>query len=100
MTAREEEIAQKTLQIFKSHLNPRRVILFGSRAKGKAAPASDFDWAVDCPPVDAAHKRRISEAIEQISGLYKTDVVYLTEVDEDFRQIILLTGKVCYEKGT
>ncbi len=98
MTAREKQISNSILNILKEKLNPARVILFGSRAKGMAANSSDFDFAVDCGTVGDETKRTVKEAIEAVSGLYKVDVVYLRDLEEDFRTIILKTGKVVYEK--
>ena len=57
-----------------------RVILFGSRARGDAAPRADIDVAVECP---TAHIRRwfeIAEAAENAPTLLKIDLVRL-EVD-------------------
>ena len=100
MTAREKQILNSALNILKESLNPSRVILFGSRGKDIAGISSDFDFAVDCDGVNLEMKREIKESIEAISGLYKVDVVYLNEIEKDFKDIILKSGKVIYERGT
>ena len=101
MNDRQEQIFNSVLKIVKDHLNPSHVILFGSRAKGKAqTSSSDFDFAIQGTKADHAVKRKVTDAIEKICGLYKVDIVYFDEVDEDFKNIILKTGKVIYERGT
>jgi len=72
MTPRENQVLQTALAILKKEINPSRVILFGSRADGRPAPGFDFDLAVD--------------------------IVYLPNVERDFRDLVLKTGKVVYER--
>ncbi|OGX11179.1 MAG: hypothetical protein A2351_02920 [Omnitrophica bacterium RIFOXYB12_FULL_50_7] len=98
VTERENEILQGVIKILKKDLAPRRIILFGSRAKGKFQKGSDFDFAVDLKKPDFNIERKIKEKIEAISGLYGVDVVYLKSVDEGFRKIVQKTGKVIYER--
>jgi len=100
MNQREEQILRDTLILLKTHLNPFKIILFGSRAKGESVLSSDFDLAVDCERIDSGLKIKIKEEIETICGLYNVDVVYLNEIEEEFKNIILKTGKVIYARGT
>ncbi|MDI6735200.1 MAG: nucleotidyltransferase domain-containing protein [bacterium] len=99
MNNRENEILRETIDVLKEGLNPSRIILFGSRAKGNNDKNADFDFAVDCKRPKISVQRKISEEIEKISGLYKVDIVYMLSVDEEFRKIILKTGEVIYERG-
>ncbi len=96
---REEEIINNVVDVLKRHLDPQKVILFGSRAKKKKnLESSDFDFAVDSKKVDIRTYRKIKEEIEKFSGLYKIDIVFLPDVDEDFKDIVYETGKTVYEK--
>ena len=97
-TAREKQIMTKAVRLLKKELLPQRIILFGSRAKGRARRGSDFDIAVDARSPRPVKKRLISEQIEKIAGLYKIDVVFLSRVSKEFRGIIEETGRVLYEK--
>ena len=97
-TRREKEIIADAVRILREELAPAQIILFGSRAKGTHERGSDFDLAVDCAEPDRETKRRITERVEEASGLYGVDVVFLREVEPSFREIILETGKVLYEK--
>lgn len=95
---REREIQGGVAAVLKKFLNPGKIILFGSRGKGRFSPHSDFDFAVDADKPDSTRERLMGEEIERIAGLYGVDVTYLGSVDEDFRNMILETGKVIDEK--
>ena len=79
-------------------LNPDKLILFGSRAKGTSFPNSDFDIAVETEKIDFRKKRIVKDKIRDVIGLHKFDLVFLNEVEKKFREIILETGKVIYER--
>ncbi|MFH0948803.1 MAG: nucleotidyltransferase domain-containing protein [Elusimicrobiota bacterium] len=99
MTERENEVLNGIIEVLVRYLAPARIILFGSRAKEKNFKNSDFDLAIDMAKVDIRLQRKIDEEIENVVGLYKYDIVYLDSVDETFKNIVLQTGKVIYEKG-
>lgn len=98
MTNREEEVLNKTINIIKENLNPQKIIMFGSRAKGKSKFYSDFDLAMDMKRPDLQTRRMLEEKIEDIKGLYSVDLVFLNSVDEKFRNLVLKTGKIVYER--
>ena len=45
-----EETIQRIVEVITTHLSPRRVILFGSYARGEAGPDSDLDLFVELDP--------------------------------------------------
>jgi predicted nucleotidyltransferase len=96
--SREQEILDKAVAILRAALSPRRILLFGSRARNHHSPGADFDIAVDHPQPQFRQARRVLESVNQCAGLYKIDVVYLPDVDEDFRAMILETARVIYEE--
>lgn len=98
MNSRETKILIKSVEILKKKLKPAKVILFGSRAKSAKSSHADFDFAVDCKKPGISMQREINEEIEGISGLYKVDIVYMPSVDKEFKDIIIKTGKVVYER--
>lgn len=94
---REEEVLKQVLAILIHEVSPRRIYLFGSRAKGEASPHADFDLAIEGPPPPESARGTIKQLVEAASGLYSVDVVFLDEVEGGFRELILATGKVLYE---
>lgn len=97
ITPREHEIMTGVIDILKKELSPQKIILFGSRAKGTNQIYSDFDFAVDSSRPDMKKSDHLEQKIEKIAGLYSVDIVYLDEVKQGFKDIVLSTGKVVYE---
>ncbi len=100
MTKRETEILNKIKNILNKYLKPNILILFGSRARQEYSGNADFDIALDSQKVDIRLQRKIMEDIEEVAGLYKVDIVYLNSTDKVFRDIILKTGRIIYERST
>ena len=98
MNKREKEIFEKSLKLLVRELDPKRIYLFGSRAKGDARPGSDFDFALDCQSPEAMKKNQVKDMLDAIAGLYSIDIVFLPEIDPGFKDLILETGKVIYEQ--
>ena len=95
---REMEILKGAIRVLKIHLNPSKIILFDSRAKGTARYGSDFDLAVEQKKPHEKKERQIRAEIEGFTGLYGVDIVFLKSVDRDFRDVVMDTGKIIYEK--
>jgi len=98
MMVKEEIILNKIIYLINSVISPKRILLFGSRGKGTERTGSDFDIAIDSDKIETSIIRKLKEKIEEITGLYSVDIVFLNEVESGFRKIILDTGKVLYEK--
>lgn len=96
---REQEILERVTEILVRHLTPERIFLFGSRAKATGSRYSDFDLAVDQEGrPEPGIEREILEEVDRVAGLYHVDIVYLNSVDEAFKDVILKTGKIIYER--
>ena len=98
--SREKEVLNGIVEILKKYLDPDRIILFGSRTKENFYKNADFDIAVGNKKIDIRKRREIMEAIEEVAGLYSCDLVFLGSVEKAFRNIILKTGRVIYERRT
>ena len=77
--------------------NPKKIFLFGSRARGDYRKNSDIDIAVDLD-LSFRDKRKLKEKIDIISGIYSVDLIFLNNVEENFRNKILKEGKILYDK--
>jgi predicted nucleotidyltransferase len=93
-----EKRLNNIIRILVDELNPDRLVLFGSRGKGKSFPNSDYDIAVDAQKIEFRKKRILKGKLEDILGLHKLDLVFLNEVEKKFKDIILKTGRVIYER--
>jgi predicted nucleotidyltransferase len=94
MLTPEDHIAALTKMIA-AHAGVKRVILFGSRARGYATPRSDIDLAVDI--ADDQTWRVVDELVEEYPTLLKIDLVRLSDSYGEFQRAILESGKVLYE---
>jgi predicted nucleotidyltransferase len=95
-----EKILAKIVKLLKETLEPEKIILFGSRAKGNFAPYSDIDLAIEgVPQLSIRDFRKLKEKIETISWPFFVDLVFLEKVDEEFKNIINETGRIIYEKN-
>ena len=87
-----EEVINDLLEELKKY-KPKRVILFGSRAKGTYNKHSDIDIAVDLN-LPFRERRKLKKKLNQIAGIYTVDLVFLPSVEEDLKKIILSEGKI------
>ena len=97
MKSSQDTKLNKIIEILVKEIDPKKLILFGSRRKGKESFNSDYDIAVDSELINITKKRKVKEKIDEIIGLYKIDLIFLKEIDSDFKNIILKTGKIIYE---
>lgn len=97
-----EEIARKIVEAFR----PRRIVMFGSRARGDTGPDSDLDLMVEMETQDPPAQR--ARVIDGLFGLRRWAmdlVVYTPEEVERERQyrnslirVIESEGRVLYEQ--
>ena len=55
--------------------NIKKIILFGSRAKGYYKDRSDIDIAIE-RDLDFREKRKLKERVDRVSGLCSVDIVF------------------------
>ena len=75
MNDRENEILEYIIKVISTKLNPERIYLFGSRAEGNNKKGSDFDIAVDTEKPSNEMISKISDELEEKSGLYSGPIV-------------------------
>ena len=90
-----ESVYQQIAQ-FAREAGAKRVILFGSRARGTNYPKSDIDLAIEgCPDFPALQDR----LQEELWSLLRLDIVNLdARLSDELRQEIARDGKVLYEE--
>jgi len=89
---------EEAVRVVAAEPSVRRVILFGSRARGDAARASDIDIAVDAPGADSRVWWRLMGALEERRSLVSVDLVFLHQAGSDLRNQIQREGRVMFER--
>jgi predicted nucleotidyltransferase len=76
-----QQVLDDLVQRIRRAVQPRRILLFGSAARGRMGPNSDIDLLVVMP--DGTHRRRTAQTIyRSLLGLgIAKDVVVVTESD-------------------
>ena len=94
------ESVQKVVREVAHVAKPKKIILFGSRARGDARQNSDFDIAVSERSCSADEWNRFVVNLEQEAlTLYKIDLVELEKLGDDYQKNISTEGKTLYESG-
>jgi predicted nucleotidyltransferase len=84
------------LEYFEGECSINKVILFGSRATNRATIVSDIDLCID---YIGNSKGEMVEIIEEKTGLYSCDIVFLNELNKEIKDQINRDGIVIYEKN-
>ncbi|PIR25433.1 MAG: nucleotidyltransferase domain-containing protein [Deltaproteobacteria bacterium CG_4_10_14_0_2_um_filter_43_8] len=95
---REKEILRQSVELLIQECLPEKIYFFGSRAKGEGSATSDFDLALEATPPSEKKVRVLKAKLDALSGLYSVDVIFLSQVDPEFLQLILETGRIVYDK--
>ena len=95
-----KRMIDEVVKILLSYLQPKRIILFGSRARQRAGKYADFDIAVEGANMDIRMERLIKDKLDEKAGIYTIDLINLDRADKDFRKIILQGGKALYDRGS
>ncbi len=98
MTPIAQEIAGKLTDVLVQAARPKRIILFGSQARGDASPDSDFDvMVVEEKPADRfAEMVRLNRLLRQ----FKVAVDLLVVSEEKFQYWRDTPGNVYYEAAS
>ena len=80
--------------IWRRHIPDRQVLVFGSRAQGKAKPFSDLDLAImGLKPLTLAESSALQSAFSASDLPFKVDLVDWASVSDEFRRVIKQSGK-------
>jgi predicted nucleotidyltransferase len=78
------------------HFPDAKIILFGSRAWGKAKEESDIDIAIDNhgKPIHPREIVRMKNTMENLTVPLNVDIVDLNSIEQSFKELILTKGIV------
>lgn len=94
-----EDVIDKIIIVLIEKMEPKKIILFGSRAKGLHRKGSDIDLAIEGGKIlNLREMRKLKDSIEKISGLWSVDIVFLENLENNLKDVILNKGVVLYEK--
>lgn len=85
-----EKLKEKTLTIVGKYLdlNEYKVFFFGSRVNGRGDERSDIDIGIEGNEEVPVEKfLEIQEEIDNLSYLYKIEIVDFNKVSDDFRKV-------------
>ncbi len=90
-------MAQECLRAAAGQLAGYRVVLFGSRATGRATARSDFDLGVvGDSPLPLARFYHVGDRLQALPTLYTIDWVDLNRVSPAFRRRALAEGRLVH----
>lgn len=102
-----DETIRQIVDVITTRLSPRRVILFGSYARGEAGPDSDLDLFVELDPPLPARGRsgQIKQLFDPYPGpmdilVYSSEeVAYWKQAPASLVATVLREGTVLYERA-
>lgn len=90
-----ESVYNKLINYFKAKSYIKKVVLFGSRAKGNAKYNSDIDLAILC---DKEYRGTVVEEIDELIGVYSSDVVFLDKIQGEIKDQVEKYGVEIYSE--
>src|SRR5690348_10268294 len=99
-TSINDEVLKEITDTIIQNFHPRRIILFGSRARGEAQPDSDYDVLVEMDTPLSFHERMTN--VYRAFGLrqYSMDVlVYTPEEMAEERTKVFSVAKIAEREG-
>lgn len=82
------------IRTIQSLLPQAKIIAFGSRVAGKPKKYSDLDLALKNPtPISFETLSKLSEYFSESDLPYKVDIVDFGRIEEDFKKIVLSSGR-------
>ena len=103
-----QEVIQEVVEVLVARLSPRRIILFGSHARGEAGADSDLDIFVelDAPLPARGRSRWVKRLFDpypcpmDIIVYTSEEVAYWQRAPASLVASVLREGKVLYERPT
>lgn len=93
-----DDIQKAIVEALRTFSYVKRIILFGSRARGDYRPKSDFDIAVDCPNASTEEWVDLVESLDRIPTLLSIQLVRYNSSSSELQKRIQQEGVVLYEQ--
>lgn len=93
----DQKTQEELSQVFSKHKKIKKVILYGSRAKGNFKPGSDIDLSIVSSEVTVSDLLQIENEIDDLLLPYKIDLSLMHQIDNaDLIDHINRVGMVFY----
>ena len=93
-----DSVIKELQDVFRRHANIRKVLIFGSRSKGKYRSGSDIDLAIADSKIDYRQLLDIQCEIDNLELLYSVDLLnYESKKGTPIGDHIDRVGQVFYE---
>ncbi len=76
-----EKTQKQILDVFRKYPQIKKVILYGSRAKGNYKTGSDIDLTLDAPEMSLSELLKIENELDDLLLPYKIDLSLLHHID-------------------
>ena len=94
-----DNVVEELREVFRKYGNIRRVLIFGSRAKGTSHAGSDIDLAMDGEDITFGQQLDINNRIDDLGLLYKVDLLnYQKQKGTPIGEHIDRVGKIVYSR--
>ena len=94
----EDKVISEIVSTISAYLHPKRILLFGSRARGRGKRYSDFDVALEGVAMTHRWERELKDALDARLGIFSVDLINRDKVDREFKVLIREGGRVIYEQ--
>jgi uncharacterized protein len=91
-------LQEQLVQLLSQQSGIKRVILFGSRARGDAGERSDIDLSIEAPDIHGRQWLEMVFLLEEIDTLLPIDVVRWEDAPDTLKRKIQTEGMVLYER--
>ncbi|MEJ5172828.1 MAG: nucleotidyltransferase domain-containing protein [Hydrogenothermaceae bacterium] len=91
-----KETLKKIIDVISANKKVKKIILFGSRAKGNFQKGSDIDLVIIAPDLTFSEYLKILTNLDELDIPYKIDLLHWNYLDEDIKEHISRVGVEIY----
>lgn len=94
----QEQTLEMILAVIRRHPTVKKVVLFGSRARGDAQQGSDIDLAIAAPDMDFDEYLRLRRELAELNIPYMVNLLKLEYIsDQALQENIRNEGRILYQ---
>ena len=90
-----EKVYRSLIRYFENNNKIKKVVIFGSRAKGTENANSDIDLCIKCLE---NYRGTVVDEVNDVIGIYSCDIVFIGSLNKEIENQIKRDGIIIYEK--